>query len=193
MEIKIKNEGTNDQDDVVLFIENKELGLYIETEEFKISEFGKKRDSVTDSFNLNIADDVKPGEYSILTKLVYDNEDASERAYANLVISECKEKQNINNNRPNNQKEGVISLGGGSNNVGTNGVLLNNNDNDFGGNKEGVILLGEEENDRIDIGKPNEDKNKGGFFNFIKSFFLGLGFSWGDVNYCFFLCVYFKW
>ena len=74
LEVEVKNLGTSDED-VKIVIENSELGLYFESEEFELEEFDQDdRERVFMSVNLESLN-IEDKEYDILIRAEYDDGD----------------------------------------------------------------------------------------------------------------------
>ena len=103
---KIKNEGTDDQDDVVFGVEGLGLDFDFSTEEFKLDEHGKRGSKKSEFFEFNIPKDTEAGEYQIKASVVYDNERERVVEYVDLSV-ECDLEVGFENNN-----QGAIQLGG---------------------------------------------------------------------------------
>lgn len=91
VEAKIKNIGKNDED-VVLIIENENLGIYEESEEFELEEYDED-DEITKIISIDIPLDAKKGDYEIKARVVFD--DGEEYESKTLSIKALKDFDSI--------------------------------------------------------------------------------------------------
>jgi len=103
--VKIKNEGTDDQDDVVFSVEGLDLNIDSSTEEFKLDEHGKRKSKKSEFLEFIIPKDTEAGEYQIKATVIYDNERERVVEYVDLVVECDLEKEFESNNQE------VIQLG----------------------------------------------------------------------------------
>jgi len=84
--VKVKNMGSSSQD-VKIRVENSELGIKEESEEFKLDEYDKKNDEATKSFNIKIPENAS-GSYKLLTRIAFSGE---ERQNEQEISIECEQ------------------------------------------------------------------------------------------------------
>ncbi|MFH0712100.1 MAG: Ig-like domain-containing protein [archaeon] len=87
VEGKIKNLGMSDWDDVVFVVKNSELGIFEESEEFELEEFGGD-DVVKKNFGFRIPDDAVAGDYKLEGSVSYGGGKFS--TSVDLVLEECR-------------------------------------------------------------------------------------------------------
>jgi len=102
-EVFIKNIGQRD-DDVIISLENTELELALETEEFELEKYDDDNEA-SRMFSFKIPDNAKAGSYNIKGKVLYDNGDEENFMIKTLVLEECKEQEQKT------EKTETISLG----------------------------------------------------------------------------------
>jgi len=88
-ELEIKNLGNDDQD-VYIVIENSELGIKEQGEEFELEEYDED-DEATKNMQFRIPNQAAEGEYDIKATAFFDNGDESFSLIRKLVLEECKE------------------------------------------------------------------------------------------------------
>ena len=92
IDVRVNNLGKS-KEEAYLILENKELGINEKSEEFEISEEGK-RSSFTKRFDLEIPENASPGSYNIKAKLFFNNEERTEEK--EIILGEClKEKAEV--------------------------------------------------------------------------------------------------
>ena len=84
--VKVKNTGSSSQD-VKIRVENSELGLLQDSEEFELDKYDKKNDEMTKNFDIKIPENAS-GNYKILTRVAFNGE---ERQNEQEITIECDE------------------------------------------------------------------------------------------------------
>lgn len=88
--IGLKNQGTNDEDEVVLSIESAGLGIDFEDTAIPELEEGTDDDSEYDkTYSFTISDDVRAGTYPIMVKVYYDTDTQSDSETIDLIVEKC--------------------------------------------------------------------------------------------------------
>ena len=86
---KIQNIGSRDQDEVALYVKNSQLNIDFSREDIEIDD----SDRYTKSFDATIADDVKPGTYTVRFSVYYsgDEDDGvlGDLKDVDFVVSDC--------------------------------------------------------------------------------------------------------
>ncbi|MEA2035978.1 MAG: hypothetical protein U9O94_00610 [Nanoarchaeota archaeon] len=89
--IDLKNQGTSDEDEVVVLIENEDLGLRNEDTSIPEIEEGVGEDTEYDkTYSLRIDEDVKAGTYPVKITVYYDTDEHSDETTVDLVVEGCQ-------------------------------------------------------------------------------------------------------
>jgi|GEM_PF-2252390 len=83
--IKVQNLGSKEQE-VKIKVENSELGINEESEEFELDEYGKRNDEKEENFLIILPEDIQ-GDYKLLIKVLFNGE---ERRNEKEISVECK-------------------------------------------------------------------------------------------------------
>ncbi|OGJ20239.1 hypothetical protein A3K73_08195 [Candidatus Pacearchaeota archaeon RBG_13_36_9] len=108
--VKVQNTGSSSQD-VKIRVENSELGIKEESEEFELEKYDKKNDEATKSFNIEIPEDAT-GNYKLLTRVTFNGEERQNEQEisieCNKVVQDTKpiEKISLGKKEPATAKEG---------------------------------------------------------------------------------------
>ncbi len=91
LEVKIKNTGRKDEDDVVVDVENDDFDILLSEPFIELDE----GDSTIVEFNIELPDDAEPDTYYFDIIAFYDNDEETDRIYAaSLTLDECPEEPN---------------------------------------------------------------------------------------------------
>ncbi|MBW2980988.1 lamin tail domain-containing protein [Candidatus Woesearchaeota archaeon] len=91
LDLEVVNIGNKDEEDVVLKIENNELGISIKESDIELEHGADEDDCVYErSMHLTIPDDVSPRTYPVSVK-VYRGSKLMDSATSNIVITECSQ------------------------------------------------------------------------------------------------------
>lgn len=90
LNVKIKNQGTNNEDAVVLKIANDELGISVEDANIPEIDEGTGSDTeYSKTYPIKIGDNVVPGTYSIALNVYYDTDTLSETKNVDMTVAKC--------------------------------------------------------------------------------------------------------
>ncbi len=84
--VTIKNTGSDDQDEVSIFLESSKLDIKQSIYHIELDE----GDRTSKTFDLDIPNDIEPGQYFIQIIANVDHSEESDRDAARLVIQECQ-------------------------------------------------------------------------------------------------------
>ncbi len=94
LNIELMNYGRNDQDEIIVEIENSELGINFKEEYIEIDE----GDNWRKSYPITISDNVKQGTYRVTAKVYYDSDDYYDDDFIidayniiDIVVQDCVE------------------------------------------------------------------------------------------------------
>ncbi len=88
--VDLKNQGTNDEDEVVLRIENADLDISEEDTSIPEIEEGTGEDTeYSKTYSFKIGDDVRAGTYPIRIIVYYNTDDQSDSDTASLIVENC--------------------------------------------------------------------------------------------------------
>lgn len=91
LDVKLKNQGSNDEDEIVLQILNDDLGIDVEDNTIPELDEGTGEDTeYSKTYTFTIDDKVKAGTYPITIKSFYDTDELSDSKTVDLVVEKCE-------------------------------------------------------------------------------------------------------
>jgi len=89
--VDLKNQGTSDEDEVVVLLENADLELINEDTSIPEIEEGTGDDTeYSKTYPIELAENVKAGTYPISVKVYYDTDTLSDSKTVDLVVEKCE-------------------------------------------------------------------------------------------------------
>ena len=90
VDVELKNQGTSDEDEVVLLIESADLEIDNKDTSIEEIEEGTGDDTEFDKiYSFTIGDDVKAGTYPISIKSYYDTDTESDSTSIDIIVEKC--------------------------------------------------------------------------------------------------------
>ena len=91
LNVQLKNQGSNDEDEIVLRILNTELGIDVEDTSIPELDEGTGDDTeYSKTYTFTIDDKARSGTYPITIQSFYDTDELSETKTVDLVVESCK-------------------------------------------------------------------------------------------------------
>ena len=91
LNVQLKNQGSNDEDEIVLRILNTELGIDVEDTSIPELDEGTGDDTeYSKTYTFTIDDKARPGTYPITIQSFYDTDELSETKTVDLAVGDCK-------------------------------------------------------------------------------------------------------
>ncbi len=91
LKVDLKNQGTSDEDEVVVLIENANLELVQEDTSIPEIEEGTGDDTeYSKSYSIDVQDSVRAGTYPISVKVYYNTDTFSDSSSVDLVVDKCE-------------------------------------------------------------------------------------------------------
>jgi len=92
--MKVQNIGENDED-VYLIAEIKELNVLTESETFELEEFGED-DTYSETFSVEIPENAQKGDYTVLVKAIFDGEEDKKTSTISVLERVSVQMETIN-------------------------------------------------------------------------------------------------
>ena len=87
--VKILNLGEDDEDDVVLRVSSPDLGIQLEQGSIQLGTDLDDDNTYTETFDLDIGEDVRAGTYPITISVYYDGDRQTDTETVDLVVQDC--------------------------------------------------------------------------------------------------------